>query len=286
MDTSYINAISHYPRFFIGGIVAMLSILAGCETGVTTPDDIPYVEQIVVSCLLEPEKPADSLRFSRTLPITEKYDTSKAIITDLTGTIQSGDSIYPLRYVSGIRYQAVGLTPKSGKVYRLNVDWHGKHVTAVTRVPFPVSIDTITFFKAPNPRKTGDNYYRMDVAVRPGVQEVYGIGYVFTNGAGVPLPQGELNRAQSVARSQDTLADGRAHVISRGDSPLEGPPPFSGSVSLFSFDAPYYDYFLTYAHGDEPGDRVLANTGEKIRWNVHGDGVGMFIGRAIRQITL
>ena len=36
----------------------MLSMLAGCESGVTTPDDIPYVEQIVVSCILEPGKPA------------------------------------------------------------------------------------------------------------------------------------------------------------------------------------------------------------------------------------
>ncbi|MEP7219980.1 MAG: DUF4249 family protein [Bacteroidota bacterium] len=264
----------------------MLLTIMGCETGLDTPDDIPYVEQIIVSCLLEPGKPADSLRFSRTLPINEQYDTSKAIIADLTGTIRSGDSIYPLRYISGIRYEAVGLIPESGKVYQLNAEWHGKHVTAVTRVPFPAVVDTITFFPFAYPNKPDKAYYRMDLRVIPGVQEVYGITYQFKNSDSAWVNGGSLKDRGSAVRSQDTLADGRAHILSRSDHPLEGPPPFSGSVALFSFDAPYYDYFLTYANGDEPGDRVLANTGEKIRWNVHGDGVGMFIGRSIRQITL
>jgi|GEM_PF-6185946 len=125
-------------------IVLLLSvILFSCEETITDVE-LPYVEQLVVSCVLENGDLVDSLRLERTLPPLEHYDEDKALVKDAKVQINDGDSTYDLFYSDGY-YRTSNLIAQAGKTYKLNVEWKGKKATATTFVPNPVEIPKIEF---------------------------------------------------------------------------------------------------------------------------------------------
>ncbi len=103
-------------------MLALIALLGGfvftaCEDTVA-PDDIPYVERMVVYGVITAGKPADSIRFSRTLPLNTLYQPADGELTDVVAAIESGGKSYPLRHIGRGFYNAEGLIPEDSRSRR------------------------------------------------------------------------------------------------------------------------------------------------------------------------
>jgi hypothetical protein len=260
--------------------LAIIPLLAGCED-IASADDLPYVERIVVRGKLDVWEEADSILLTRTLPLTNDYDPDDAALTDADATIATGDTSYRLVHMGKGFYSAPGLIVQPGRSYTLNVSWHGKHVTASTLAPIPVPIDSIIIDTV-----KVNNYFGLDYVVVPTVrfeprgQQVYLLSYRIEGRRNtVVFP---IDGDQRIVRASDTALDGRVHL--RGEvtdySPFDQSDlPLSVTVELHGFDYPFYDYYQTVRTGGSGDDVfIFSFSGENTtRWNVSGDGFGMFI---------
>jgi hypothetical protein len=261
-------------------VIAIIPLLGGCED-IASADDIPYVERIVVRGKLEVWKPVDSILLTRTLPLGVSYDPADAAITDADATITADGVTHRLLHIGAGFYHAPDLIVQPGRSYTLNVSSNGKKVTATTLAPLPLSIDTLTVEKA-----KVNTYYGLDyvlvptVVFRPRGQQVYLLSYTVegrrTTNA---FP---LQSDQHIVRASDTGTDGRIHL--RGEVPEYSPfgdidTLLTVTARLHAFDYPFYDYYQTTRNGGGNDDIFLFSFsgGNTIRWNVSGDGFGMFI---------
>ena len=278
-------------RYIPAGLVAFLTLAAfaagGCEETVA-PTDLVYVERMVVRGAISPAKPVDSIRFSRTLPLNMIYDSAAAELTDVTGSVDGGGRSYPLRHIGHGYYKAEGLIPVAGEVYTLRADWRGRKVSATTRVPIGGIVDSIvmkgvvpSFWEAAEL----DSIYRVEAFLRPSRGEVYGMSYEVTveePGGGTITNVVSFVYNSTLPKWDDTLSDGRLKVEAGQHAYIYYPPPFTDKLLLYSFDEPYYDFAQTYYRDSDQGP--FSNGEESIRWNIQGDGIGLFIGVSVTEI--
>ena len=234
-------------------------------------DDFPYVERMVVGSVLDAGSDNVLLFFARTLPLSEPYDPQNAVLTGVTGHVMHGGTAYPLvQLVPGL-YQAQGLSIVSGETYELTAEWQGKRVSATTRVPFPPSVvsSTATIDSAATDRLT------LQSLVRVGASEVYGQTWS-TTGSGGAENGGEFTE---IGRASDADLNGEV-LISESYSLTVAPGDTLFAV-IHAFDQPFYDFFISRG-GNVPGydDLLFREIGGFVSWNVEGDGIGIFLGRA------
>jgi len=261
-------------------IVLLLSvILFSCEETITDVE-LPYVEQLVVSCVLENDDLVDSLRLERTLPPLEHYDEDKALVKDAKVQINDGDSTYDLFYSDGY-YRTSNLIAQAGKTYKLNVEWKGKKATATTFVPNPVEIPKIEFEIRKTTGQWGEAY---EVNVFSMIKLVKNVVY----------NSGVLNNSQghgsydffNIYREIDVNSDGYCKVSFTNwyfyqpiDTNIIKEIFYDYSGVLSSYDAQFYQYFITRFNG-QSGDEIFGGNSNNIQWNIKGDGIGLFIGRS------
>jgi len=290
---------------YIRGIVALLCVaalaltmLSGCEQ-VVDADDIPYVERIVVRGKLRVGQEITNIMITRTLPLNESFTAEKAALTDAVATITTTgglgfypDSTYTLVYRGNGMFDVPGLVVVSGITYTLNVAWRGKSVHASTTAPmmleediykvtiekfrdigwnglFEVIVPTVTFATHGNP------VYLMTFDL------LYGGS---TNEPQYPMP---IRSDQRIVRTSDTAADGLIHLRGSADNQYYGREdvPVTGlSMKLYSFDYPFYEYYETERQGDfDINSDIFGSSGGQTKWNVEGDGFGMFIAESVVQ---
>ncbi|MDB5033747.1 MAG: hypothetical protein JWQ98_988 [Chlorobi bacterium] len=263
-------------------IVALAVCLAACET-VSDPGDVPYRERLVVRGELQVGEKLWDVQISRTLPLTETYTKEKAAVTDATVTVEENGTPYALHYDQTGHYSAPELIIKSGAVYKLSIDWHGKHVTATTTAPYPVPIASVELKELAYKYDSTYKYFAPNVVFHPVGNQVYGLSFDYTslNSFSQSFSLDDYSR---IMRRSDTSADGTIAllygssgmgVVSAGDIV---------TVHLLSFDTPFYDYYTT----DNPygsGDDIFFSAGDNTRWNVQGDAVGIFIARQVTDTT-
>jgi hypothetical protein len=182
---------------------------------------------------------------------------------------------------------------QAGEEYRLAVAWHGKSVTATTIAPIPVLIDS-TVIVANSDNTALDSL--LEARFVPRGDQVYAltmkrmydeIRYGDTVPVHVSFEQG-IWQSDRIARRRDAEADGviRLRTDYRSQIYEGGGPGTTTSDTvvaiLYTFDPAFYDYYQTY-HNDNNGDGPFSSGGETVAWNVDGDGIGMFIGRAITE---
>ncbi|MEO5928548.1 MAG: DUF4249 family protein [Candidatus Kapaibacterium sp.] len=255
--------------------------LAACET-TSDPGDIPYRERVVVRGELQVGEALWDLRISRTLPLAENYTTEKAAITDAVVTVEENGTPYTLHYDATGHYSAPELIIKAGAVYKLSIDWHGKHVTASTVAPSPVSITSVQLEKATYKYDPTYTYYVPKVVVHPVGNQVYGLSFDYSSNYGPHnFPFDDYSR---IMRKSDTAADGTIVLTYSSSGINDISAGDTVAVHLLSFDAPYYDYYIT----DNPygsSDDIFFSAGDNTRWNVQGDAIGIFIARQITDTT-
>lgn len=265
-------------------ILALALAVGGCEQTVD-PVGIPYVERIVVRGVITTGDSIHGIQLSRTLPIDVEYTAEKAALVDADVTIRTGGSAYKASHEGGGLYGVPSLVVQAGETYALEVVWHNKRVTASTLAPQAVPIDSIRLVSVSH-----DGYIDtvIEVVFVPHGGQVYGVTDQRSNRFNNPGEYIEtpLWNSENIARKLDTLADGRIRLRTQYPFYQEVTDPNDTLWGvLYSFDYPFYDYYRTFGKYDN-GNGPFSTGGETTAWNVEGDGIGSFIGRARSQRVL
>ena len=263
--------LTHFPRAW-GICWGICTLFLGCDD-VTSLEELPYIERMVVAGVVEAGSTEIQVTFSRTMPPSEVFTPEKALLTDVTGRIVVASGSYPLTHVGGGVYRATGLTLLSGQECELHASWNGMEISATTLVPFPPTLDSAVV--APD-TPTGGSIALM-AFVRGKTGECYGMTYEVKSGAS--LMAGGAFSKMSVGKS--------------GAQPTVLEEIYSGSLStsdtvyavVHAYDDPFYEYFISRA-GNSIGhdDLLFPAAWGYVNWNVQGDGIGMFIGHSLSRI--
>ena len=261
----------HSGRSWIG-LLCLALILVSCdESGI---DEFPYVERLVVGAVLDANADSVLLLFGRTLPLSEPYNPSDAALTGVIGRITHGATDYPLVQIVPGLYHAAGLHVVAGETYQLSAEWQGKRVSASTRVPFPPSIvaSTATAVAGTPSQLT------LESRVRVASAEVY--GQTWSTVASTGSDRG--GSFTEIGRAAD--ADPNGEVVIAESYVLSVAPAETLFAVVHAFDQPFYDFFISKG-GNVPGydDLLFREVGGFVSWNVTGDGIGLFLGRAVSR---
>ncbi|KXK56554.1 MAG: hypothetical protein UZ07_CHB004001391 [Chlorobi bacterium OLB7] len=256
--------------------------ISGCEVGVA-PDDVPYVERMVVYGVITAGEPADSIRFTRTLPLNVPYDPAAAELTDVVATIEAGGNSYPLRHIGHGFYNAEGLTVAAGQRYTLRATWKGLAVHASTTTPIPPVVDSLTMVKG-EVFEHDFSTFAIWAYVRPVQGSAYSITYNLRDTVNDIHYTSHYDYVNDVWHWRDTTASG--YLIAKTYDNFLSPGNdnvFKGSVTAVAWDEPYYDYYRTYYYGND--DDLFGSSQRTINWNIEGDGIGLFIGQSRKDVV-
>ena len=232
-------------------------------------EGLPYVERPVIAAQVLEGADSVHLSVTRTLPTTSAYDPSAAAVTDAAVTVRTGGTAYPVVHRGDGRYSAGGLRVAAGAIFDLDLTWNGHAVTSQTFVPAPAQVGSSSFA----PEQTGGTL-RSVIMPRPG--ETYCQSWAIRGPAGRRLTGGTFTSALEGTGTSDSL------VLSEAYSSL----PLQAGDTLYAvvhaFDSQFTAYFASRG-ANRPGhdDLVFSEAGGTVRWNVHGDGIGMFIGKSL-----
>jgi hypothetical protein len=217
-------------------------------------------------------------------------------------------------------YEAPGLTVQAGKTYALRVEWQGKVATAETVVPAAPIVEqsrltfsrTSEFTTNANVFLTGDTTKILAkngmIAVVPATTAVVTLS--------VRARSTEMYRVFSFivrdTQSRDSLGGDAALGVQNAQSGASAssgtvtlrqtislvrrfpsfilparifPPTASGSLIVQAADSAYYDYVVSNARANS-GNNPIGAEGINPRWNVKGDGIGLFIGTSQTRLSV
>jgi hypothetical protein len=264
-------------------LLLLLFIICGCDSMVD-PGDVEYEPRMVVNGVITVGQTVDSIRFSRTIPLNQHYLDRDVGLDNVSARIETATGVYPLKPIGNGYYQATDLTPVSGREYRLVAEWEGKRVTATTLAPEIPVILRMTAELGTNINGGRDpSFYMVTADIHTHGREVYMLGcrsYDYWSGHEVYtdhypnwVPErGGIDSSDVVSVS---------FLYSR---PKDDNASYPAVGRLYAYDQAYYDYWASSHAGDnrlELKDRYLPTFSETIIWNVHGDGIGMFIADAV-----
>ncbi len=266
-------------------LAAVALLIAACEE--TLPaSDVPYREQLIAQGMLSADSTNDTIRFVRTLPLDQVYLPSKAQLNDVTAQIidESSGRAYTLRPVGHGAYVASDLVPASGHRYTLNAEWQGKHLTGSTTVPVPPTIDTVIAVEYVDDPYQIDGVptrsHLLEATVTPSGNVAYGMRYMVFGGQQPGFPSTYTYLMDDrLRRVEDADSTGKLRLRPKGWSGnIYSEPPYDVMVGVYVYDMSYYDYYTSRRHGD---DELFGSPGDNTRWNVTGDGFGIFTSRAM-----
>jgi hypothetical protein len=113
-------------------LVCALSLLTSCTQTVSTPD-IPFTEQLVVSCFLYGDSTNVTVDVSKTLPVNVSYNRDAALVKDAVVWLQTPSDRVRVMYDS-VRKQYRAAVPAwvVGGAYTLSVEWRGTKTEGTT----------------------------------------------------------------------------------------------------------------------------------------------------------
>lgn len=219
-------------------------------------------------------------------------------------------------------YEAPGLVAQSGKTYQLRVEVSGKVATAETFVPFAPNVvqpqltfsRTSEFTTNANIFLTGDSTKLLTkngmiaivsatlavvtLTVRAQPTEMYRVSTLVmrdelsrdtlggATGLGVQNVQSGINATNGTLSLRQTLSLVRRFPPANFILPARiFPPSAFASVVVQASDSAYYDYVVSNARANS-GNNPIGSEGINPRWNVKGDGIGLFIGTAQTRLTV
>lgn len=251
----------------------------GCEQTVEE-EDFPYELKIVVRGIIEAGKPIKDIYIGRTLPVTVKYYKEYADLTDAAVAITVDDSVYILKHTSNGLYSLNNLIPVKGKKYILIAQWQDKRATAETVVPIA---GTIIGGSLINKTIDGKKTYYLESQVFPNNDEAYVTRWqALTINGNVAFESKEYGQClKKSASSQGNIL----RILSSEVSTSYISSSFSFAVKFSVFDGAFYDYYIT-AGTNQVADAIFGQSNANVRWNIKGDGIGMFIAKTDTVVKL
>jgi len=251
-----------------------LGLPLGCEEN-TDSLDLPYRERLVIEGIIVPGPLRGAVRVARTFPLTANNQVIEGTVLDALVFLRYGDTTRQL-HLNRERslYDNDSIIVTAGNTYTLLVDWNGKHAQATTRVPSPPLMDTVYVAR----RNMNDSVlYTAEALLNPRADEAYDASWIFhtlTSGGRDSAIYLDFSQAPLVA--EDAAADGRIHFLFafRTTSVVHDTLQFNCT----SFDRAYYDFYISRGDPEFSGVPTYSYFEGPVRWNVQGEGVGLFYG--------
>lgn len=256
-------------------LVLMILPIAGCENNLEEAE-FPFEFRLVVRGILEEGQPLKNIYIGRTMPIQDSISPVFSRLTDASVAVLIDDRLVRLIHTSNGLYENQSITVKRNTTYTLIASWEDKTATAVTYVPLP---GTINSPEVKPFQKNGVTYYRIESVITPMGDEAYAAVWQLLNASG-----------------QNVVGEGKSTgpaIKRRSPSELSfkvATEEFTGLASnnkigmrLYIYDGAFYDYYMTQ-NPNQVTDLTFGQPQAGVKWNVSGDGIGMFIGRTVLEI--
>lgn len=287
--------------------LALFIFLSSCgeslEQALAPDFPLDYKEQIFMEGALIAGEPIRNIRLSRTLAALQASSREVAAITTATVRLRTDGREYRMRLQPQIGVSSTGtvlwrdprgfygtddVIAEEGVQYEIIVEWNGKTARVSTTVPYKAHIDSV--------RETSlisDSYgtpikefrYEAVIAVRSGA--VYQAGVL--TGEGADTISATRNGIIAGVLKAATAADstGRLRLQSQAVFQTRNrmgvlQDPIRPYVVVYSFDAPFAEYYNSYQRGFITTDPFSVG-GVNVRWNVTGDGIGIVAGVASQR---
>lgn len=250
--------------------------LSACEQDVTGVS-LPYREQLVLRGVLEAGSKIENLRLERTLPPLDVYSEEKALVSNAVMIIDDGIVKDTLKYSDG--YYSSKLTAEVGKKYKINLLWKGLKAYAETEIPVPTDFNEVffEFKKTSNSYVSPFEYYQATLYTLITPNEKYVYEGAVSDGWNF-YPTDELHTYSH--RNKDGKLRVNLTYTGGADTNEIKRQIKNYKCVILSYDKQFYDYYITKYNGSS-SDEIFGSVGANVRWNVKGDGIGMFIGRTM-----
>jgi hypothetical protein len=255
-------------------LMLSLMILFSCEDAVVE-NNLTYQERLVVRGLLVAGNPI-TVSFEKTLPLDQPFDSTEAQLGDVTAYITHNNTVDTLQYLANGIYRTSSMIAQNGEEYELHAEWNGKILTGDTRVPYTTTFQNGKIITAVN--ETGDTVHYVQGLLTPREGAVYGATWVILD------PQSGYHIEDDVIpllqRESDKDLNNRLTLKTRNipDSLYYTWRNYF-YIRVHAFDEAFYNFFLTQ-DANNASTNIFSQSGINLRWNVEGDGIGMFIGKS------
>lgn len=262
-------------------ILPALLLVNGCEQTISNPE-LPYEVKLVINARLGDN--SASAYISRTIPLTQKYNQEIALVRDARVVITSPDgSQSVMTFDSTSKYytlQNTNFIP--GKNYTLRVEWYGMVATATTIIPpEPVwEVDSVVIADTNvidyDPDHPPRDKYRAFIKLKMNAQENI------------------LYRANCLCYSSSDTSDKLSYrfmlrsdmgrYIANAEGFIPGAIIFSEEpvkavlINIYSSTSALDDFYTSERNGDNNGGSIFGSFGTNPKFNVYGDGIGVFDG--------
>ena len=255
-------------------LIAGLLIIYSCEDAVVE-NDLTYQERLVVRGLLVAGNPIE-VSFEKTLPLDQPFDSTEAQLKDVSAYVMHNDIVDTLRYIGNGNYKTSSMIAQNGEEYKLFAEWNGKSLSGDTRVPFTTTFQNGKIVADVN--ENGDTVHYIQGLLTPRTGAVYGATWVILD------PQSGYHKEDDVIpvlqRESDKDLNNRLTLKTRNipDSLYTTWRNYF-YIRIHAFDEAFYNFFLTQ-DANNASTNIFSQSGINLRWNVEGDGIGMFIGKS------
>jgi hypothetical protein len=273
-------------------IFCLALIAVGCEN-IVPADDLPYVDHIVIEGYLYAGEPIDSVAITHTLPLSNEYDKEAAALKTAVVVVSVDGRSIPLAYArNGIFKDPNREVIQSGKEYSIDVRWNGLHAWASTHIPVPPSIVSQAVNNIGFDTSIYRTYYGgLDTSItfggvlKMGIRPVSGVAFGVMNDSITSVDGSTFYGSRNYygydysmlhrGDQQDSVG-----VISLAQDIYLSPfvNQYRAYVLIGAIDEAYYDFLRMYRNYDD--NSVFGTAGTNPKWNVKGDGIGLFIGMA------
>lgn len=250
-------------------------LLSGCEQ-VVGEEEFPYEMKLVIRGLLEDGQDIKDIYIGRTLPVAVPFRGDFANLTNAVVSIKVDTLRYVLRHTKDGLYSAPsGVKARAGKTYELLVSWESLTAGAVTKIPDAGTIGGVFLLNSVN--DTGKTIKVMSADITPRGDEAYAVTWLAFTQTGQIYT--EDNKYNVVVKKLPNVNTTTIQAQSAEITPSYLARPQDLGVGIYVYDGSFYDYFKTKG-SSKLSDAVFGQPSTTVRWNILGDGIGMFVGRS------
>ncbi len=269
-------------KFLLLVLLAGMPLLSGCEQ-VVDEEQFPHEMKLVIRGLIEDGQPIKDIYIGRTLPVAVPFRGDFANLSNAIVSIKVDTLRYILRHTRDGLYSAPeSVRAKAGKTYELLVSWENLSAGAVTTIPEAGTIGGVYLLNSIN--DTGKPVKVMSAEITPRGDETYAATWLsYTQTGQIYTEDNKYNTVVKKLPNTTSLT----LIVHSGEVPASySARPQDLGVGIYVYDTSFYDYFMTKG-SSKLSDAVFGQPSTSVRWNVQGDGIGMFIGRSktTKQIT-
>jgi hypothetical protein len=267
-----------YKFNIIFSLLLIVILIPACEQA-TDESEFPYEAKLVIRGLIQEGEPINNIYIARTLPVPVKYQQKFAEINNASVGILTKDTLIALKYLNNSIYTTNGYIPKKGEKLTLIVQWEDKLATAETIIP------NIGLISEPSLKSVNDNNkikLFIESIVLPYSKEVYGATWVTYYDNGAISKEGE--DFLSIFKS-GTIPGQQNINVSTMELPSNVSATANLGVRIHVYPPDFYDYFITQS-SSKLSENIFSQSNANVRWNIKGDGIGMFIAKTDTLIKL